>query len=55
MDDERYVIVYKRTRKDTLLKFGSLCHKLQEKQNAKRDEMSMHLPGIDWHDPGSGA
>ena len=21
----------------------------------KRDEMSMHLPGIDWEDPGSGA
>lgn len=54
VDDERYVIEYKRTRRDTLLKFGSLCHQLQEKQNAKRDEMSMHLPGIDWQDPGSG-
>jgi hypothetical protein len=53
VDDERYVIAYKRTRKDTLLKFGSLCHKLQEKQNAERDEKPMLLPGINWQDRGS--
>ncbi len=55
IDQERYRIVYKRTRKDTLHKFGNLYHKLQEKRNTKRDEKSMRLPGIDWQDPSSGA
>ena len=47
-NEDRYIVNYKRTRGDTLLKFGRLWHALEEKRSADKTEKTMLLPGVDW-------
>jgi len=46
-DDQRYVIRYKRTRSDTLRKFGRLCFQLEQKQKARAETTAPFLPGLE--------
>jgi len=45
--DGEYVIRYKRTRSDTLRRFGRLCFVLEQKQRARRESATSFLPGME--------
>lgn len=46
IDEGKYLVVYKRTRVDTLRKFGSLCFKLEQKRRRKPADRTPTLPGF---------